>query len=1104
MKKRISILLIITLIFQLTINIISNTSLATSNNKTKTVKRNSESYWSTSNAPLFYGTTKITIKKGIIDEFDVLDSRFRIFARDFEDGDLTSKIKHSGEVNINEANTYEITYTVTDSHNNTSSLIVPVVVTDDENEKITVERTLYTTPSVWNMDLAEFSRCNYGDRQILGIFLKANQSVEARIISSEYNLNINFMNNDSYTESSLTLPKTGEWITLKNTKNGINYDSVPLVKTQVLTKSNTKINKTYKIELKYDETISPLNYYHYLDNEDNFRQKWTKTLNSYAVIESETLLLVVPFTDMKYMTNYYANGFKSLDKFLEYYQKVIETMDEYIGLDFNPLKLTDQNVRTKYLIKANVHGIGAAYYAGDHVGVNNSSMASFFEMNWGGLHELAHGYQGSFGKGEMLLGEVANNILGYYIQIDKNIYYHPGNWLGEIPAIEENKNAERLSGKGFLEVDEPTRLYILINLFDSFDGASTYAKMFSWYREQLNKGRTMTNQDAYVESIADIYNINIIPYMDAWRLNISNSVRAKLYESNYPMINILADMVDSNNLTKIMNSEGINRKYSLVKNEIIKKYNIFSNASLNINIDDFSKIQGKIILLKDGKQTTKSIKINNNLVELSNIPVGNYYLQMPIINEYSQEHMYIQIKENNNKSYIYNYENLESTDYKNYIKLQVLGYNYDTIAFQLLFKDNYTRAEISYPNQSKMSGNESVIIYNAEGSTISKYTTTGNYFDFDKGTHEILLQPGYKIEITYPVKFKTKVLAYNTLLNNIVPEYGGLNATTTYTVIDNGLLREDMDEDIANDLAYNSLKSYLVNIINDYQTRVTDTELNNKNINFSEKASIIDAYNQLKDEDKTPYTDLINRIKQGGIPIITINTNIFDYEVGSKIDLLSLVSVIDNEDGVIEINDSNVITNLNVDIPGTYDVTYEIKDSDNNISIYSLQINIIGNLSDEDEEEILPPEEENNPEDTVIPPSDDTEEDNTKDDLLPPSYDNIMEELPSTSMDENLSNNINESNNIVVIDEEILTADSIIPHEEEDIINISEEEKNTIDLDELSEESTVLDSENLENENIHSENHDTAELKHSNNIIFLLIGITILILIIVIIIKKKM
>lgn len=52
---------------------------------------------------------------------------------------------------------------------------------------------------------------------------------------------------------------------------------------------------------------------------------------------------------MTYMTNYYNNGFKTLDKFLEYYQKVVEKMDEYIDLDFNPEKITDQNVRTKYL-----------------------------------------------------------------------------------------------------------------------------------------------------------------------------------------------------------------------------------------------------------------------------------------------------------------------------------------------------------------------------------------------------------------------------------------------------------------------------------------------------------------------------------------------------------------------------------------------------------------------------------------------------------------------------------------------------------------------------------------------------------------------------------
>ena len=271
------------------------------------------------------------------------------------------------------------------------------------------------------------------------------------------------------------------------------------------------------------------------------------------------------------MTNFYKNGFTSLDSFFDYYQKVVEKMDEYVGLDFNPVKITDQNVRTKYLIKANAHGAGAAYYAGNHVGVNNSSMASFFEMNWGGLHELAHGYQGSLGKGEMQLGEVSNNIIGHYIQTDKNIYFHPGNWLGELSSIEDERNSQRLSGKTFLDVDEPTRLYVIVNLLNSFEKGTTYGKMFSWYREQLNSRRTMTNQDAYVESIADIYNINIIPYMESWGLKISDETKSNIYQRNYPLISILKDFVDDDTLNTIMTNEDLDRKYSLVTNEVLMK-----------------------------------------------------------------------------------------------------------------------------------------------------------------------------------------------------------------------------------------------------------------------------------------------------------------------------------------------------------------------------------------------------------------------------------------------------------------------------------------------------------------------------------------------------
>ena len=59
---------------------------------------------------------------------------------------------------------------------------------------------------------------------------------------------------------------------------------------------------------------------------------------------------------------------------------------------------------TKETVKA-LKNNGIDYQLYD-IGINNSSMASFFEMNWVGLHEFSHGYQESLGKGEMQLGEV--------------------------------------------------------------------------------------------------------------------------------------------------------------------------------------------------------------------------------------------------------------------------------------------------------------------------------------------------------------------------------------------------------------------------------------------------------------------------------------------------------------------------------------------------------------------------------------------------------------------------------------------------------------------------------------------------------------------------
>lgn len=984
----------------------------------ETTKKNKESYWDTKNAPVFYGATKITIKKGIIDQFDVLDTRFRVFAKDFEDGDLTHKITHSGTVDTNKAGTYSITYKVKDNHNNETTLTVPVIVTEDENAKINVERTLYTLPSVWNIALAGTHRCNSGDRQILGIYMPKESSIKVRALSTNGNMAITFITNDRQKEISQTLSNNGEWLTLQNKLNNGTYEAaVPYIKTAYLNKGDKDLTKTYKIELEYDTSVSELNYYHYKDNQEKYYQKWRESKAEYSVVENEVLTIVVPFHDIDRMVNhrFYGNGFTTLDQFFEYYKKAVDKMDNYIGLSLNPEKITDQNVRTRYIVRANIHGAGAAYYAGDHVGINSASVSSFFQMNWGGLHELAHGYQGNFGKGQMGLGETSNNILGHYIQIDKSIYFHPGDWLGNLKSIETGKNSVRESGKPYNENDVSTRLYMIVNLLDTFEGGTTYGKMFSWVREQVNSGNIASNysanQDLYTLALADLYQVNIIPYMESWGLKITDSVKEDVISRNLPSITILKDMVSDQSLSKIMQEEKSELKYTPVKNDIYRKYNITGNATIKIDIDDINKLKGKNILIKDGKDIIKSVEINSNSIKLANLPAGSYQLQMPILNEYGQNSMSILVKENDTIAYTYQYKKLENMDSNNYLSFILKGY-FDTYGYKLTFSDSYKKAKIEFGGAAYNGISEAAVkITDDKGKVISNevkgYDNKGNlvngglYFNFNKGAYQVDLKPGYIIEITHS-KFAQKVVWTNTLLNEEAKEYRPTATKTKYIVVENGVRMESMSEDEQQDISYQAFKKYATSIIDAYQKKVTDEELNNKFINFKEKSNIIYLYNNLRKEDQNTYQELIEKIKKGGTPTISTIGKL-EYQVGEKFDLYSLIEAIDNEDGKINIDSKNtkIVSNINENMAGTYTVTYQVSDSDQNISTHQLQIRINGNNQNtpsiDDQPTVTPPVNDGGNQGSdqpiITPPSSDEDEGTNQPDVTPPSNDNENQEV---------------------------------------------------------------------------------------------------------------
>ena len=154
---------------------------------------------------------------------------------------------------------------------------------------------------------------------------------------------------------------------------------------------------------------------------------------------------------------------------------------------------------------------------------------------------------------------------------------------------------------------------------------------------------------------------------------------------------------------------------------------------------------------------------------------------------------------------------------------------------------------------------------------------------------------------------------------------------------------------------YEELKVEAIKVIEDYKAKATEEELNNKKTNAEEKTVVIEAYNKLKDEDKTPYTEFINKVKQGGSPVITkVSNESLKYKEGTEIDLYSLITIKDNEDGEIKVNKDNVkvTTNLDTTKAGTYKVTYEVTDKDGNKTTLELQIVIEAKTEAEKYEEL--------------------------------------------------------------------------------------------------------------------------------------------------------
>lgn len=397
------------------------------------------------------------------------------------------------------------------------------------------------------------------------------------------------------------------------------------------------------------ESIQSLNYYHYCDG-INAQNKFLNTSDTYSIIESERMTMMVPLADMKKIIinnsdewkdfynkvknaeamyskeeEIYDYFFKSIDDLLLYYEDIISTYDEYIGLELETNNKNNKNVLSKFFIRTNKNGAGGAYYTSTEIANSSETLGGFLYKSWGPLHEIGHGYEASwYGRysgekdtkiGNINLTEVANNIFAY--QYEKKILKNKDySWLltksygsnAKVFTSEEldsklNSLVQSDIGEYFDDIfskaenDEidilHLKLYYILDILDLLesDDMATVTCLYKNYREEMNSSNPdcYTTADRLVVAVYETSNRDIINKLEAYNIVVSDNLKKEIRQLEN--IDILGDI----NIDGEINTQDL----LILKKYLVGCRNLYGQAKVNadinkdgeVNAKDYSKIK---------------------------------------------------------------------------------------------------------------------------------------------------------------------------------------------------------------------------------------------------------------------------------------------------------------------------------------------------------------------------------------------------------------------------------------------------------------------------------------------------------------------------------
>ncbi len=491
--------------------------------------------------------------------------------------------------------------------------------------------------------------------------------------------------------------------------------------------------------------------------------------------------------------------FSSIDQLILYYHEIFEYYNNLAGISFNTNIQTNKNVLNKYFIKADKSGPGGGYYGGNHTAETSDSVASFWlTKGWGALHEIGHGYQDDFTR-----GEVWNNIYAHSLQKkDSDVDIFKNGWLydyGKKDTVDYNVNKLWHQDKAaFNTWGLREQLYGYVLLKDKAGDAS-FTHFNQEYRKLANTPGFNTSDYKQFDLISKYYGeiskLDFTPVIESFGGAMTDWQKEENRYKNYKPVAPLNEVVPANEVSKIQQSLKLETPLSLVTTDDLATTGLKGNVTLNFKIDDFNQIKNQTLYIMNGEKEVKKVAITNQNISLGQLPAGIYtiYSTNSSNKSYTLDNHYLKVKEANNNV---------TLNYKLRTKSTLVNQEIDFLGISdSLFATANVDLENEKLNINVFDKSPHYYFPNEEYVKIEILDKNNNvtYRKSITGTNAILenssqtLKEGYKIRVYHCEPSRLKFRDNKTALTN--------NKTNTLVVTSQGLKNESLNQNLNQELA---------------------------------------------------------------------------------------------------------------------------------------------------------------------------------------------------------------------------------------------------------------------------------------------------------------